>query len=104
MFLQWINQILGCLDSPLITVIGQLLIRISQIYPKAVQLPLRIFMEKEIYNYKQCEEFLKTKYVLLIIICILNKRKKKVPPTYYYRNYYTWIILFTNNILIHINY
>lgn len=77
MFLQWINQILGCLDSPLITVIGQLLIRISQIYPKAVQLPLRIFMEKEIYNYKQCEEFLKTKYVLLIIICILNKRKKK---------------------------
>lgn len=63
MYLQWINQILGCLDTPLLTVIDQLLIRISQVYPKAIQLPLRIYMEKEIYNNKQCKEFLKTRYV-----------------------------------------
>lgn len=63
MFLPWINQILGCLDSSLITVIGPLLIRISQVYPKAIQLPLKIYMEKDVYNHDQCEEFLKTKYV-----------------------------------------
>lgn len=61
MFLQWINQILGCLDSPLITVIGPLFKRISQIYPKAIQLPLRIYMEKDKYNNELCEKFLKTK-------------------------------------------
>lgn len=62
MFLQWINQILGCLDSPFITVIGPLLIRISKVYPKAIQLPLKIYMEKDVYNNEQCEEFLNTKY------------------------------------------
>lgn len=66
MFLRWINQILGCLDSPLITVIGPLLIRICQVYPKAIQLPLKIYMEKDVYNNEQCEEFLKTKYVMKI--------------------------------------
>lgn len=62
MFLQWINQILGYLDTPLFSVFGPLLIRISQVYPKAVQLPLKIYMEKDVYNHKECEEFLKTKY------------------------------------------
>lgn len=49
------------MDSPLITVIGPLFKRISQIYPKAIQLPLRIYMEKDKYNNELCEKFLKTK-------------------------------------------
>ncbi|XP_029343352.1 DNA-dependent protein kinase catalytic subunit isoform X2 [Acyrthosiphon pisum] len=64
MFLQWINQILGCLDSPLINVIGPLLIRLCQAYPKAIQLPLNIFMERNVYNNEECETFLKAKYVI----------------------------------------
>lgn len=64
MFLQWINQIISCLDSPLFTVIDSLLIRISEVYPKAIQLPLRMHMEKDVYNNKLCEEFMKTKYAI----------------------------------------
>ncbi|XP_022179332.1 DNA-dependent protein kinase catalytic subunit-like isoform X2 [Myzus persicae] len=66
MFLQWINQILGCLDSPLIDVVSPLLIRLCQVYPKAIQLPLKIFMEKNVYNYERSETFLKAKLVPLI--------------------------------------
>ncbi|CAH1737387.1 unnamed protein product [Aphis gossypii] len=66
MFLQWINQILGCLDSPLIDLIGPLLIRLCEVYPKAVILPLKMFMERKIYNNKECETFLKAKLVPLI--------------------------------------
>lgn len=65
MFLQWINQILGCLDSPLVTVIGPLLIRVAEVYPKAIQLPLRIYMENRVYSNQQCEEFLKTRYLFI---------------------------------------
>lgn len=72
MFLEWINQILGCLDSPLINVIGPLLIRICQVYPKAIQLPLKIFMERNLYNNEECETFLKAKYVVLINILLFN--------------------------------
>lgn len=64
MFLPWINQILGCLDSPLITIIGPLLIRVAQVYPKAIQLPLKIYMEKDVYNYDQTEIFLKNEYAI----------------------------------------
>lgn len=71
MFLQWINQIIGCLDSSLINVISPLLIRISKVYPKAIQLPLRIFMEKDVYNNEECELFLKTKYAWMICIIYL---------------------------------
>lgn len=70
MFLQWINQILGCLHSPLINVIGPLLIRLCQVYPKAIQLPLNIFMERNVYNNKECETFLKAKYVAYKCIII----------------------------------
>lgn len=70
MFLQWINQILGCLDSSLVNVISPLLIRISKVYPKAIQLPLRIYMEKDVYNNEECELFLKTKYALMLCIII----------------------------------
>uniref|UniRef100_A0A2H8U1F2 DNA-dependent protein kinase catalytic subunit n=2 Tax=Melanaphis sacchari TaxID=742174 RepID=A0A2H8U1F2_9HEMI len=66
MFLQWINQILGCLDSPLIDVISPLLIRLCQVYPKAIQFPLKIFMERNVYKNEECETFLKTKLVPLI--------------------------------------
>lgn len=70
MFLQWINQILGCLDSPLIDVVSPLLIRLCQVYPKAIQLPLKIFMEKNVYNYERSETFLKAKYVVYRYIII----------------------------------
>lgn len=70
MFLQWINQILGCLDSPLINVIGPLLIRLCQVYPKAIQLPLKMFMERNVYNNEECETFLKAKYVIFKCIII----------------------------------
>lgn len=70
MFLQWINQILGCLDSSLINVIGPLLIRLSKVYPKAIQLPLRTYMEKDIYNNEECESFLKTKYASLMLYIV----------------------------------
>lgn len=71
MFLQWINQILGCLDSPLIDLIGPLLIRLCEVYPKAVILPLKMFMERKIYNNKECETFLKAKYVVYYTFIVI---------------------------------
>ncbi|XP_050441863.1 DNA-dependent protein kinase catalytic subunit-like isoform X2 [Adelges cooleyi] len=62
MLLEWIDQILGCLDSPLISVFGTLLISIAKIYPKALQYPLRVYMEKDVYKFHETQEFLKTKY------------------------------------------
>jgi len=67
MFLQWINQILGSLDSPLIDLVSPLLIRLCDIYPKAIIMPLKIFMERKIYYNKECETFLKAKYVVYYI-------------------------------------